>query len=270
MTSSMLLALSASAMLFATLNEAVSFKQIIFLGLGRINRDFFIGWAWKSASMLRSIVVANLGHAIFGTLYILYNNVFYCMIFAGEWSRYALHRKGLRVSEAPRGAQRTVYFFLMPYKLAFPIMGFSVAIHTLISQTAFLVNVEAYGSGADMMSLTPGDAGALLRSARQPQWDFNTTGFSPLGNIGLLLVGLCMVGFMLAFGRRRFMSGMPVTSTCSAAISAACHPSKDEDPNPHLLPLSWGVVPGDEEGGAGHCTFSSKEVTMPEEGRLYF
>ena len=34
---------------------------------------------------------------------------------------------------------------------------------------------------------------------------------------------------------------MPLVSTCSAAISANCHPPK-ADKQAHLLPLQWGVI----------------------------
>ena len=210
--------------------------------------------------MLRSIWFANEGHALFGILYVIYNNVFYTMIFQDEWARFQHHRKGLRVSESPRGAQRTVYFFLMPFRLAFPIMGFSCVIHTLISQTVFLVDVEAWGREVE--------SGQTTRYfTRDQQYDFNSTGFSPLADVALIFFRLAMITFMIVFAMRRYKSGMPVVSTCSSAISAACHPSPNEDPDAWLLPIQWGVT--EVVDGAGHCTFTAKDVMPPNDRTPY-
>lgn len=59
---------------------------------------------------------------------------------------------------------------------------------------------------------------------------------------------------------------MPLASTCSAAISAACHPSPD-DIDAAVLPVQWGVV--STKDGIGHCSFSSKLVAPPIPGQIY-
>ena len=60
-------------------------------------------------------------------------------------------------------------------------------------------------------------------------------------------------------------SGMPLASTCSAAISAACHPPP-ADNEAHLLPVQWGHIPGrvfgmaevkDEDVASDHCAFTT-------------
>lgn len=58
---------------------------------------------------------------------------------------------------------------------------------------------------------------------------------------------------------------MPFASTCSAAISAACHrPEADNDA--HLLPVQWGVV-GQDESGLQRCAFTtSRHVQPPTNG----
>jgi hypothetical protein len=71
---------------------------------------------------------------------------------------------------------------------------------------------------------------------------------------------------------------MPLAGTCSALISAACHPPED-DTKASLLLVHWGVVDMSEqvsqEDGhleqdiVGHCSFTSFDVTEPIEGRLY-
>lgn len=58
---------------------------------------------------------------------------------------------------------------------------------------------------------------------------------------------------------------MPFASTCSAAISAACHRPK-ADNEAHLLPVQWGVVEPDETG-LRRCAFTtSRHVQPPTKG----
>lgn len=250
-----------NAALFCTVKEPIAIPNFYHLGLGQINRNYFIGWHHKEPRFFaRAVFLASIGHAIFGVLYVIYNNVFYCMVFANEWSRYAHHRKGLRVSEAPRGKQRSIYFFMMPYKLAFPIMIFSSGIHTLISWTLFLVDVETYGHD-------PSQGQGVNTYVRTPQYDFTTTGFSPLGNALLIFAGLAMIAYLLACGATELRSVTPVTSTCSAAISAACHPDEEEPDDFFEKKMTWGVT--SVKDGIGHCTFSSNEVTEPNEHTPY-
>jgi hypothetical protein len=243
------------------MQETISLSNLLHLGIGTINRRYFLGWHRKDANgMMLSVFWANEGHALFGILYIIYNNVFYSMIFQDEWARFQHHRKGLRVSESPRGQQRTVYFFLMPFKLAFPIMGFSCIIHTLISSTVFLVDVEAWGHGSE-----EGQKAHFF--TRDAQYDFSSTGFSPLADVALLFFSIAMIMFLVVYAMKKYKSGMPVVSTCSAAISAAIHPTHNEEPNAWLQAIQWGVT--EPLDGSEHCTFSAREVGTPNERTPY-
>ena len=60
--------------------------------------------------------------------------------------------------------------------------------------------------------------------------------------------------------------------SCSAAISAACHPPKD-DRDASKLPVQLGVVEHktvNTTGEAvGHRTFTSFKVNAPKKGKLY-
>lgn len=60
-------------------------------------------------------------------------------------------------------------------------------------------------------------------------------------------------------------SAMPLASTCSAAISAACH-RPEADKEAHLLPVQWGVVERDDQNNQ-YCAFtSSRDVAAPSMG----
>lgn len=82
-----------------------------------------------------------------------------------------------------------------------------------------------------------------------------------------IVVGSSLILALLMFGLRRLSPGIPLASTCSAAISAACH-VPEEDKQPYLFPLCWGVVK--EKDGVGHCCFTTaRDVKAPIEGLLY-
>ena len=54
--------------------------------------------------------------------------------------------------------------------------------------------------------------------------------------------------------------------SCSAAISAACHPLADEA-DVALVPVKWGVVGIDQ--GVGHCALSGRYISPPIPWRHY-
>ena len=80
-----------------------------------------------------------------------------------------------------------------------------------------------------------------------------------------------MVVAIIGNGFRRFDSPIPLAGSCSFAISAACHPEKDDE-DAAYRPVSWGQVKrsyghGNEE--VYHCALTSQEVEQPIPGRLY-
>lgn len=95
--------------------------------------------------LLGNVILANALQLILSVLYFTYNGLFTAMCAAVEWSRFALHRKGLWVSKAPTGSQRSAYFLQLPYRHSVPLMLASGALHWLVSQSIYLVYVEAGG-----------------------------------------------------------------------------------------------------------------------------
>ena len=84
-----------------------------------------------------------------------------------------------------------------------------------------------------------------------------------------LSIGLILVAALLLLGMRNFPSGMPLASTCSAAISAACHPPLPDDEEAYRFPVQWGVVSHNAQG-VGHCAFTTaRDVAAPVVGELY-
>jgi len=78
----------------------------------------------------------------------------------------------------------------------------------------------------------------------------------------------------MLMSRLKYPAGMPLASSCSAVISAACH-FLAEDVGGHFLPVQWGAIWHDSNGGDGtdaqvnHCYSTSWPVEMRAPGRLH-
>ncbi|BAE65698.1 unnamed protein product [Aspergillus oryzae RIB40] len=234
-------------------------KGNLWSGLGITNTETLISGNTWPPSLLTNTIIANTPQIIFSVLYFTSNSVLTTMTLAAEWSNYALHRKGLRVSSTPQGSQRTTYFLSLPYTYAIPLLIFSTVLHWLISQSLFLVNVETYDMQLERFRL----------------FDFATCGYSPVAIVCAIVVGGVMVFGLVGLGFRRFGSGMPVAGSCSLAIAAACYPGVSSVDGcgdaVETMPLRWGVVyQGTGDGvEVGCCGFSGGEVGMPVDGMVY-
>ena len=182
------------------------------------------------------------------------------MLVANEWNHYIGEHKPLRLS-SPQGIQRSSYFLSLPYRFAIPLLIASGTLHWLVSQSVFVIQSIGMAYGTSFY--------------RHPQYDTSTVGYSNIGMVytlilasimilALVLLGLCNSYRPRPHNKERETAAqsytMPLISTCSAAISAACH-KPDEDCDSHLLPVRWGFV-----GGDYWCFTSSKEVSYPEIG----
>ncbi|KAL4796123.1 hypothetical protein BDV19DRAFT_361546 [Aspergillus venezuelensis] len=243
---------------------------------GSINAQALIKGSNWPTSLISNTLIANTPQLLFSILYFAFNSTMSKICLAAEWANYSVNRKPLRLSWNPRGLQRSSYFLSLPYRYALPLMASSAILHWLISQSLFLVGIEAYS----------------LRWTRDVEKDLVTCGYNPTAVVSSIAVAAVMLGCLGWMGLRKTPgeSGMPVAGSCSAAIAAACHPLYDpnlkegeegrelsinmemdmqrgSDEPMEFLPLRWGAVP--VSGEIGHCTFTSVEVDVPEEGRMY-
>ena len=165
-----------------------------------------------------------------------------------EWMKYAHHRRTLRVT-SPSGAQRSTYWLQLPYRYSIPLLILSTLLSWLASQSLFVVQIE------------------IVDRNQRTSWNksISSCGYSPGAIVMTMIVASIIVLGALILAAKRYPIGMPHVSTCSAAISAACHPSDDVDAA--VLPVQWGVV--STKNGIGHCSFSSKLVAPPIPGRTY-
>ncbi|RDW76904.1 uncharacterized protein DSM5745_06896 [Aspergillus mulundensis] len=232
---------------------------------GSINAQALIKGSGWPTSLISNTMIANTPQLLFSILYFSFNSIMTAICLATEWSSYALTRKPLRVSWNPQSHQRSSYFLSLPYRYALPLMLASAILHWLISQSLFLVGIEAYD----------------LRWRRSTDRDLITCGYNPVAVVSSIAVAVVMLGCLVWMGFRKFSSGtgIPIAGSCSLAMAVACHPRFDANLDEEglgrnvsgermeYLPLQWGAVP--VSGEIGHCTFTSEEVEVPEEGRIY-
>lgn len=203
----------------------------------------------STTNVLLNAWLANVPQLVLSAVYLTFNTLYTSIALAQEWNRMAAKRKGLRVT-APEGEQRSTYFLQLPYRWAVPLMATSGSLHWLLSQTMFLVRIDTRGANG----VRPGES-------------ISACGFSRTAFVAFTCVGsaLCVVTWAVSLIPMR--ENIPLAASCSAMISAACHPP-GEDQNAHLKKVQWGVTT-EKYGGIGHCTFTSQPVTKPVPGEVY-
>lgn len=240
---------------------SVSLPDLARMGFGAIDPRTII--VWDISSTMSNILIANIAQPLLSFLYFSYNGLFTCMLLGFEWSRYAYKRRGLRVSRARAGAQRSTYFLQLPYRFSLPLMVLSGVLHWLVSQSIFLVAIDLYypsGESRDVDTMNGSATGG-----------FKSCGYSPIAIVSVVVLAAIMVIAAIGFGYVPYKPGMPLAGSCSAAISAACHNEEWDEVDGAVAArerLKWGVV-GVGPDGVGHCALSTKGVTFPEKGKMY-
>lgn len=201
---------------------------------------------------------------IVSILYFMLNSLLTCLSVAQELGNLDnIERKSLRVSH-PQGQQRSSYILSLPKKYSIPLIVLATLLHWFISQSVFPIRTSFVD----------------WNGTRDHAKDGTAVGFSVLGIILSLVSGLVILLGVFASGfLRRYRSTMPMASTNSMAIAAACY-RPPEDVDASLLPLRWGSVSWKAEGGVGHCAFSTEADDMrpsnddgkrgvPQQGHAY-
>lgn len=221
------------------------------MGLGR-EQDYSIAMtrAWNSmggSAFYGTALFANGLQLLMTCCWYLSNSLFTSMMISHHWGKFITRYQSLRVS-VPKGKQKSSYFLSLPYRYSVPLLICSTLIHSLLSQSVFVVQTRGVFY-----------TGSELEFDRAPSLDASVVGFSGIGLIlSLILVGILIIG-LFCFGLRHFPTTerhrkpkngadrevgiirMPLTSTCSAAISASCH-QKTRNGDLDMLPLRWGSV----------------------------
>ena len=202
------------------------------LGFGKIDPSTTLSWSTASSTssstwLLSMVLLANLPQVILSFLYLMYNGIWTCMLAEYEWTRFAFFRKGLRVSK-PRGEQRASFYLELPLRYGLPLVGVSSLLHWLVSQSLFFVRIMVYNADG-----THSESGNIT-----------SCGYSPIAIFFTILAGCVMLLGMIVMGFRKYPIGMPLAGSCSAVISAACHPPVQ----PKTPSVSWDSLKEGIEG----------------------
>lgn len=228
-----------------------SFKGLWNLGYGTVTSQSLLSSRVLNGNggIFATVLLANLPQLLLSFLYLTYNGLFTSLLLGQEWNGYAHRRECLRVSWPTEG-QRSTYWLQLPYTYGIPLVITSGVLHWLVSQSIFLARVTVLNS----------------QGVEDEQSSMSTCGYSNIAIITVILVGGIALMVGNANGFRKYSATMPLVGSNSAAISAACHPPKD-DIKASVSPLRWGAVETEEE--VGHCSFTSLDVTPPVQDQLY-
>jgi hypothetical protein len=244
--------------------DAPTFSTVLFReGLGThamtiINFPSWTETSWGDYGLFTTVLLSNMSQVVLSAVYIVYNGVFTSMLQAAELNDYSVKRKGLRISTTPEGAQRSTYFLSLPFRYSIPLLILSAIIHWLVSQSIFLVSILQDTLIVNSSTVT-GDSNSS---------NF-TCGYSPISILLVVIISIVMITVAVLLGLKRFKTGMPIAGSCSAAISAACHPISGTDHEVLVdQGLHWGVM-GINKDGVPHCGFSTGDVDPPQAGTRY-
>lgn len=194
-------------------------------------------------------MVANVPQIILSLSYILLNSILTTMLISKEYMEFGRRRKTLRRSN-PAGAQRSSYFLQIPLRYAFPMMTSMALLHWLVSESFFLVDVESFASDGSYMS----DDGIV------------TVGWSPPAMLTAICLGAIILATLFIVAGQKFSSIMPLASTNSLKISAACHPTGSPNAGYAERPLLYGMLsPAEPMNGAQDAAFSAEDVVPLDE-----
>lgn len=229
--------------------------NIISAGFGATNNDMAF---YRSGNLATMVIITNAPQVLWTFVYLVYNALLTNMHFTHELTAYKLHRKTLRVT-TPYGEQRNTYTLQLPLTIGLPLMLGSSAVHWLISQAIFLVNIEGgTQSIKPFSSLIVGDSDSQDSTSPAPTSESQgITSIAPM--LVILVITVCMMVVAIGLGFRKH-AGDPLifAASNSFALAAAAHrPSNDVDAA--VLPVKWGRVVGDGDS-VGRCCFTSKEV----------
>ncbi|QMW31780.1 hypothetical protein G4B84_007161, partial [Aspergillus flavus NRRL3357] len=218
-----------------------------------------------TVSEMQGVVTANSVQLLVTVGYYFYNSVLTSMLASAEYSSYGTDRKPLRVTWPVKGSQqRSTYWLSVPYKYGIPVMILFMVIHWFVSQALYYVLLIPY---------SPDD---------QPLYGekFSSLGASVLPMFIAGLVGLVLFILLLCLAFRRLKSTILLAGSCSAAISAACHPPEDVcNATAAHGELLWGETSlprdcvDDQSDGCdlprGHCSFTPLDARQPSLNKLY-
>jgi len=236
------------------------------IGFGQANQNTMVLYDnMADRDVIVMAIIANIPQIFLAAAYLLYMGIMTTMFLAADWSAFAFRPQSLMVS-TPVGKQRDTWMFGAPPIWGMALLILQTLLHWLVSQSLFVVKMKIYNK--DGSPTVPPINDDLDYS------QITNAGYSPIAIIFAIIAAGVLLISPIIFMCRRFPSGAPpVVSTCTAAISAACHPS-----NGHVGMVygdfMWGAN-GGYHNGIGHCSlvpvemWNAGQAGPPRDGYIY-
>ncbi|KAM5344029.1 hypothetical protein ACJ41O_012566 [Fusarium nematophilum] len=212
--------------------NSVTMSDLWEKGFGRVHVDSLISFnkdgEYKSSAAVVALV-SNLPQLIISGIYTAVNGMWTAMLVQHEWNSYGTQRKGLRTT-TPVGQQRSTYWLSLPLSI-------------------FFVRLRVYAGN----KITDG---------------ITTCGYSAISIIFSIIFGFLIMLATILGSLRPLTTAVPPVGSCSAVVSAACHPP-EEDRDVATELVQWGVVSESDGKLADHCCITSWVVEPPEPEKSY-
>ncbi|KAH9212358.1 hypothetical protein DL95DRAFT_464087 [Leptodontidium sp. 2 PMI_412] len=264
--------------------SAVSKKRWVFMMASFLLFIVFGGWGFKHAKDrglsldLKSLWKLGFGRTSQNTMVLygghsrsssfVFMSIISSLFLAEDWSKFAFIPQSLMVS-SPVGIQRGTWLLGAPLAWGSGFLILQTLLHWLLSQSIFVVQISIYNKDGTPVPDSTSNDDSTSRYAH-----LSNCGYSPIAIIFSVIAAVVLLLLAIGFYLRRFPAGSPpVVSTCSAAISAACHPISMSEEKMYGK-FRWGAD-GDLFNGVGHCSIVSDEMWRqgyaqpPSEGFVY-
>jgi len=220
-------------------------------------------------------LLASLPQLVLGALYLSTNSLVSAYYLSHESSLFALGEpRPLRVSSRPEGQQITSLFLTLPRPWSWFLAILFAAMAFVLSQSIFVVSIRLVDSASTTTT--------TASSSSAPSTSLVALGLS--GTALLILLSLLLL-LLIAVAAPAFRRAPPATlanglavgnplampgGSCSAVLSARCHPStRERADRPWRRALVWGVVRGAAGMEAGHCAYSAVGATQLDVASSY-
>ena len=232
------------------------------LGFGVLDANALVisGNGYNTAGM---VLLANVPQLVLSVIYLVYNGLMTSMFLSADFAAFATKPQYLMMT-SPCGKQRGTWLLGLPLVVGLCSLSLQTLLHWFVSQSIFAVQILIKEADGFEHAYVSGEFEELANC-----------GYSPLAIWASFAGGsvLALSAFCCALRKYR-VGAPPVVSTCSAAISAACHPYYLKDEATVYQQLRWGAMP-QPLNPLGHCSivpakaFENNNAGPPNAGACY-
>lgn len=228
-------------------------------------------------SRAAATILASLPHLLSALLYVTLNALLSTYFAAAEFSSFAIPDapRPLRLSSRARGSQVTSLYITLPRPYSWLLIILFAALSFTSSTSLVVMAVDTPSAQLTALSLSP------------------TPLLTTLCLLITLLTTPLVLGLRAADAKASYVNGHPAGNplalalrggTCSAVLSAKCHPAPPRSPHTPATgvsergllvgvdatqPVSWGVIYEGVGMQVGRTGFASGEAAMIGVGRAY-